>query len=1065
MFKKSLWHGLSLVFALLLVFAITASTIMETFKSAIDGALGTRSEKLVSDDEEGELYSAFTPEEKYLTSSGGLDTKKFIQGAIELNRQEGAEGSVLLKNNSENALPISKGSKVTLLGMRSHVPLLGSAFGVKVQSPVITLEDALSKNRTDFANRRADEINSRGAYNLLADGTNFDNYDFDGAGLQLNQTMIDIYESLKGQNYAYNEGARNVYDPKEPSLTDLANANSKYKDSFKDYGDAAIVVVGRPGGESIDYLPGGVAEGTGAEEPLELTQNERDIIQLATDNFEKVIVILNNTSPVEIEELKNNDKIDAILWVGFPGCYGMLGVADVISGKVSPSGALPDTYAVKNMSSPAMMNMGDFTFANADELTRKKSTKYIVEAEGIYTGYHYYETRYYDTVLNRGDASSTTGAYGSTGAWTYGQEVSYTFGYGLSYTTFNQEIVGKPKVTQSAHEITVDVTVKVTNTGKVEGKSPVSVYAQAPYTPGGVEKTAITILGFGKTGTLKAGESEEVTVHCDLQDLASYDETHDNGDGTKGTYIFDSGKYYFAVGNGAHEALNNILAKQGYNRTSNPKMDGDGNTAAVWEWNYQAAEGKTDTQTFSVSKNGTKISNQIPYADWNYYEPGKVTYLSRNNWSGTYPKTYSNMTIPAAMMDDLNGKYYTIKTDQDTSDFVWGAEGDMKFYDMVGVDYDSPLWDDLLNQVTFEEAMTLAAYAGPTFPSVDTVGFKELYLLENCGNGMTLSLNNTKDPDSPWTVSDKDNNYLWNPQVFACSPLIAATWNVDLMKELGEYVAQEALVTGLAILWGPGLNTHRHAYNGRTCEYYSEDALLSGYCALEFSIGALDYGLLAAPKHFAFNDQETNRSGVAPFMTEQRAREIELRAYQIAFEANKYDEFDSNGNKTRDRGMIGLMTSFSKIGGVECLCSRGLMTNILKEEWGFKGYAVTDIFDDTDCYTAGVYAGITGWDIRGASNFYDKTTVQTRFTDLGEPIAAENYAHDADMQQAFKDSVHNTLWAFCQTNLVNRFNSSSHLVSLMTWWRAAYIAAIAVFSVATAACVVLFIISTKKEEK
>lgn len=1057
--KKALWHGLSLVFAIVLVLAITVSVVLETFRSAIDGALGTTSEILVSSDEEGKLYEAYKPDSAYLNSNGSLNTKAFVKGAVDLNREEGAEGSVLLKNTSDNALPIAAGSKVTLLGMRSHIPLLGSAFGVKVQSPVITLEDALSKNKTDFANRAATEINTRGVFSTLADGSKFDNFDFEGAGLQINPVMVDVYDGLAGQNYAYNEGAKNVYDPKEPSLADLQAANADYKDSFKDYNDAAIVVVGRPGGESTDYLPGGVVEGTGAEEPLELTTNEREIINLATENFDKVIVLLNNTSPMEIEELKQNDKVDSILWIGFPGCYGMLGVADVISGKVAPSGGLPDLYAVKNMSSPAMMNMGDFKFSNADALTRTKSKTYIVEAEGIYTGYHYYETRYYDSVLGQGNADSKTGAYASANGWTYGEEVSYTFGYGLSYTSFKQEIVGEPVVTQSAHEITVDVTVRVSNTGNADGKTPVQVYAQAPYTKGGVEKSAIQLLGFGKTDVIKKGDSAELTVHCDLQDLASYDSTVDNGDGTKGTYIFDSGDYYFAVGNGAHEALNNILAKQGVTPSSNSKMDGEGDTSAVWKWTYNAVQGKTDTQTFSVSKHNTKISNQIPYADWNYYQPNTVTYLSRNDWQGTYPKTYKDMVIPATMMDDLNGKYYEIKTTDDTSDYVWGKEGNLKWYDYVGVDYDSPLWDDLLDQITFEEAMTLAAYGGPTFPSVDSVGFLELYLLENCGNGMTLSLNNNKDPQSPWTVSESDNNYLWNPQVFACSPLVAASFNTDMMNRLGKFVGQEALVTGLAILWGPGLNTHRHAYNGRTCEYYSEDALLSGYCALEFSIGALDYGLIAAPKHFAFNDQETNRSGVAPFMTEQRAREIELRAYQIAFEANKYDTED------KDVGMIGLMTSFSKIGGVECLCSRGLMTNILKEEWGFHGYAVTDIFDDTDCYSAGVYAGITGWDIRGASNFYEKVTVQTRFTDLGEEIKAENYAHDAAMQQAFKDSVHNTLWAFCQSNLVNRYNASSHLESQMTWWRAVYIVAIVVSAILTVAAVVLYVLSAIKKKE
>lgn len=1059
--KKSLWHGLTYLFAFLLAFAVIVSLVLEQFRTNVDEFFNTRSELLVSEDD-GTLYSTYKPEDKYLNADGTGNSKAIIQSAINIGHQEGAEGTVLLKNNG--ALPLTSSAsdktKVTLLGLRSHVPLLGSGMGVKVQGPMITLEDALSRNSTDWQNE------DKWATTFTA---GMDDFAFEGANYDLNPDTISFYDT-------WNETAKVTYNDrvsnniKEPAVADM----SGLVDGFANYNDAAIVVLGRSGSESSDYLPGSVTEGQGNTEPLELTTNEKDLLELAKDNFDKVIVLINSCNAMEIDDLKHDDEIDAILNISFPGAYGMLGVADILSGKVSPSGGLADINAAKQMSAPAMMNMGNYQFSNYvldgrnpspdSPIQRSKSGYYIMEAESIYVGYRYYETRYNDVVEKRGNAASATGVYASTGNWDYSKEVSYGFGYGLSYTTFTQEIIGEPEIHQSAHEITMDFTVRVTNTGNVAGKSIVQIYGQAPYVNGGVEKSAIQLLAFDKTDTLapsgQEGSRQELTITVDLQNLASYDNTVDNGDGTKGTYIFDKGDYYFALGNGAHDALNNVLAKKG--KTTSDGMDYNGNAALVYMWNFTpAGGGNVDKTTFSVSRNNTRISNQIPYADFNYYQDNAVTYLSRSNWSGTYPKTYDNVEAPESMLDDLNGKYYEVKTTDDTSEFTWGSTAtSWKFYQMTQADWDDYRWEELLDQMTINESMYMAAFGGPNIPTAATIGFEEISMTENNGNGIVYRFNQNLDPSAPWAIEETDKNAAWNGQVFGASPLLASTFNPDLFLTRGEFVGTESLFLGVPIIWGPGLNTHRQAYNGRNCEYYSEDPVLSGIIAMEFSYGCAEYGLIAAPKHFAFNDQETNRNGVAPFMTEQRAREVELRAYQIAIEAPKYEE--------EGFGMFGLMTSFSKIGAVECTASRGLMTNILKEEWGFHGYAVTDIFDDTDLYTACVYAGITGYDLRGSQNF-DTTqalNANNRFRDGTQvdptPLTADAYKGDATMMQALKDNNKNLLWAIAQCNLMNRYNASTHVVWQMTSWRAGYIAAITVTAVLTVGAVVMYVVSWMK---
>lgn len=1060
---------------------IIIGVVAESYKATIDTALGTLSEKFVSENTEDDpLYDKFQPSAEVLNEDGTGNSHALIQKAIDLNRQQAAEGAVLLKNNNADGqgLPLAGNSQVTLFGIRSHVSLLGSSFGVKAQGPYISLEQALTQNKTDFKNTIAYTLNNNFATGEVTRGATLDSwsgdeFEFEGAGFTVNPVMTAIYDKLN-ETYLHseNETPSAEYDPGEPSAAEIKAVNSDYAASFAEYGDAAIVVISRPSAESKDYLPGGVVDGLGAEEPLQLTANERDTIEMAKKCSDNVIVLLNSANAVEIGDLKNDPEIDSILWIGFPGCYGMLGVSDILCGRTSPSGALPDIYATYNMSAPAMQNMGNFQYENGAEMltrgagqTGGTTGNYLIEAEGIYVGYRYYETRYYDSVFGNGNAGSPVGAYASSTEWDYDKEVAYGFGYGLSYTDFTQEFEGEPEFNVSTDPETgvCDATavfhVKVTNTGDMAGKSIVQIYGQAPYTEGGVEKSAVQLLNFGKTDTLKPGESQVVSVEVDLQYIASYDNTYDNGDGTVGTYILDPGTYYFAMGNGAHDALNHMMARQGADPES---LSGESNRAMAYE--HKITEDFISSTAFSVSKTGEKISNQLDYADWNYFQPGEVTYLSRTDWAGTYPKSYTDMTlVNEELFNLLNGNYYTIQTDDDTSGITWGKDSNLMFYEMYGTDFDDAKWQELLDKMTLEEAQYLATFGGPSIPGVSSIGTVETYMTENAGNGVAVNLNASKDTGAPWSISASDPNGNWHPEVFANAPLVAASFNQDLYKKVGSFIGEEALFTGIPILWGPGLNTHRHAYNGRNGEYYSEDPVLSGSAAMEFAIGALDYGLIAAPKHFAFNDQETNRSGVAPYMLEQRAREVELRAYQIAFEATKYD------TEEVDAGMRGLMISFSKIGPVECTASYELMTEILKEEWGFKGYAVTDIYDDTDIYGAVLASGTTCFDTRGISGFYGATTLENCSTFAtqvdGSKVSAQLLSGDARLQNAVKDSCHNILYAFSQSSLMNRYNSTTHIEQTMTWWRMAYMAAIAAFGILLLASGALYVVSSKRKER
>ena len=1065
--KKAMWKGLSAVFCFVLALSMVLGGVLEANASAIDTYLGTQSTKTWTEGAEN-AYKLFTPSAEVLNADGTGNSKALIQKAIDLNRKQAAEGVVLLKNEN-NVLPLASGAKITLFGIGSHENLLGSSFGVKCWGPYISLEQALSQNKTDFANTIATTLSTNRktgevSFSKTQPAWNGDEFDFDGAGYTINPTMVEIYDKLSETFINANNGdAAAVFKSQEPGAADIAGVNANYKSSFAQYGDAAIVYIVRGSAESKDYLPGGVAEGQGITEPFELTTNELNAIAMAKECSDKVIVLVASSASVEINELKNDPEVDAILYIGSVGNYGNLGVADILCGKVNPSGGLFDIFTSQNMSAPAMQNMGDIFYANKEVVTRTggmmsfKPGADTIEAEGIYVGYRYYETRYYDCVLGQGNADSTVGAYESEGAWNYADEVTYGFGYGDSYTDFKFEIVNTPAVRMDksflgADEYYMDFDVKVTNVGKVAGKTSVQIYAQAPY-KGTIEKSAIQLMNFDKTDILEPGASETVTVTIDLQYLASFDE---HG---AGTYIFDAGDYYFAVGNGAHDALNHILAAQGY--TTADGMDYDGNAAQAYK--YAVDESIVPYKAFSVSKTGYEIKCQLPYADWNYYQPGEVVHLSRADWAGTYPKQYHNMVLTSQdLIDDLNGLYYDVKTTDDTSSITWGVNNGMHISDMAGVVYTDPAWDKLLDQLTLEEAMYLFTFGGPSIPGADSIGAVEVYMTENAGNGIAVALNASKTPDAPWAIPETDPNGTWHPEVFCSATLGASSFNPELYFELGKFVGEESLFSGINILWGPGLNTHRHAYNGRNGEYYSEDPILSGVAAMEFAIGALENGLVAAPKHFAFNDQETQRGGVSPYMTEQRAREVELRAYQYAFEADKYDtaEFDA--------GMRGLMTSFSKIGAVECTCSYGLMTEILINEWNFIGYAVTDIYDDTDLWTAVLNSGTTCYDTRGQAGFYNTTFMEGnrlfKTQTNSDTLTANLIDGDLNLQQKLKDAVHKNIYAWSVSHVMNRYTGEVHVDWNFTWWRGIYIGLEVVSGALMVGCAALYIMSLKRKE-
>ena len=993
--KKNVWRGLCYLFAALILLGATAGSALEANRNVVDGFLGTKSYAVVSEST-GELYTTFTADY--------ADTDALVAAHQAMGEQLMEEGAVLLKNSG--ALPLAESARsVTLLGLRADAnTLYGATVGVNVPpSQNVSLTQALTER-----------------------------------GFAVNETANAAYGAIKDKGFnklspsfsGVPAGEEPIYAVLEPSIEDLIAAESTFMGSIEQFHDAAIVVLGRPGSEAADYYPGamGIDPASGARNPLALTDAERDLVAFAGENFGTVIVLINSANAMELRELQENDQISAILWIGWPGNYGMRGVADILTGEVNPSGALADIYASDTTSAPAMANFGVIGWSNAADYLDTAVDRgdfYLIEAEGIYTGYRYYETRYADLVMGQGNADSEVGAFDSEGAWRYDEEVVYPFGYGLSYTAFEKTLTD---VAVDVEKGAVTAKVAVKNTGDVAGKTPVQLYAQAPYIPGGVEKSAIVLLDFAKTDVLEPGASCELEIVADLKNLTSYDEKDAQ------TYILDAGDYWFTVADGSHAAVNNVLAAQGF--------AAEGDAANARSWSY-SPEGGVDKTTYAVSVGGAQVKNQLADADFNTWAEGTVTYLSRADWAGTWPRAYDDLALTEAMLPYLKNDFYEIKTGDDVSGITFGsasAEG-LTISDMKGAAYDDERWEDLLNQLDLQEAAVFITQGNRNAPAMASIGFAGGQYTENSPNGFNAKLAAYSDENSPWFVPEDDPNAEYQCNDMGCAPLVAATFNRAFAEAYGVLWGNDSLFNGLPFIWGPGLNLHRHAYNGRNGEYYSEDPVLSGYTGLAIARGALTKGLICAPKHFAFNDQESNRNGVAPFMTEQKARELELRSFQIAVEG----------------GTLGLMTSFSRLGPVYVSAHIGLISGILNGEWGFRGYVITDMVNPASYMTwkESVIAGTTNFDTNEVSELWaDYLTADTNA-----------FSGDAAMLAAIRDRVHSTMYVYAQSNALNGIDASSHRVELNTWWRTAYRAVHYGAIALTALCALMYVVSAIVEKR
>lgn len=1021
--KKSgrrVWRGVTTATASLLALSVCASTVVDGFRTDIDKFLGTKSTKLVTEDSDGT--------DLYTFKSDYTSTTELLHGIQDVGERMSEEGSVLLKNNG--ALPLTKDEtqKITLLGFSSYYPVQGGDMG----------SSFIANTGTD-----ADTVDMVGA--------------FKAKGFGLNQTVADMYEALKpmyksevqswGGTVEYNHitapSTTGVFSSKEPSQAAMDSQDAGWKDSMND-NNVMIVTIARSASENGSYNPGtaGVdpTQNLNQTDPLGLSDDERDLINAAVTakaaNGGKVIVLLNNVSAMEVQEIEDNVGVDAILQVGLPGGYGFYGVADILSGAVSPSGHLTDTYAVKNASAPSAQNFGDLQWANANPDISMNDA--VVEAENIYIGYKYYETRYFDTVMGQGNAASTVGS--STGsAWNYDDEVTYPFGYGLSYTTFEQTL-DNLNVDLENETVTANVTVK--NTGSVAGKDVVQLYVSLPYTDydkeHGVEKAAIQLLDYGKTAELAPGASETVTITADMQNMASWDSTADNAAGTKGCYILDSGDYWFTIGNGAHEAVQNVLAAEGQD------VGGDADKAKSWNL------GSQDTTTFATTKNGTAVENQLADMDVNYWLPGTATYLTRADWEGTFPKTYKDLTASDEMIDILDNDIYEINANGDPSTVTFGADNGLTLADLKGVsDINDERWDMLMDEITLEECMIRTGFGGTSTKVIESIMSPEA--IQNDGpNGFnSYPLGQYANTDAttgdPCVVDANDPNLTYKMGTMVNETVIAQTFNKDLAADYGRVIGNYSLWANTAIFWGIGTNLHRLPYNARNHEYYSEDAVLTAGQGTAYAAAAMEYGVIIAPKHLAFNDTEINRTGISVFMTEQQARENELRGTQGIVE---------------NAHVLGVMTAYNRVGITQDNAHTGLMKNILRNEWGFQGLISEDFIQNAN-YVVLKEAVLNG--VTMSCNTGDNTMAAV--SEKYPYWTVEAVSQDTTMMTALKQAMKYQNYALANSNAMDGMASSTRLVSVRTWYDNALVAVQVVFAALTVLAAAMYVLNDRKSKK
>ena len=988
-FNRSVWCLLTVFFGILLVIAVVGSVMANTYAANLNGLLGidpyNRIDVEGEDGGDTEYYKS-----EFYKADGSYDDKAMRANSLKVSQEVACEGSVLLWNN--DALPLAKTAKVSLFGI-SAVDYLygGSGSGFIQVTTAETLKSALEKKGVS--------VNAKlwNAYKL-----NRTSYGRSTA------TLTDI-----DPNYAEFKVGEVPWSALDS--TTLGNATA----TIPSYGDAAVMVISRNGSENGD-----TAFSTSEcldNSYMDLAKEEAATLERLkglkeAGKIKKIVLLINTANAMQFKNIVNYG-VDACMWVGMGGNASLGQLADLLVGDADPSGHLVDAYAYDVDSAPANENFGNFVFTSYGKLpatqTYTHNTKYVVYQEGIYVGYRYYETRYEDAVIGGRNATSAAGVKAGAGDWNYKSEVAFPFGYGSGYTTFEHSGY---TVKREGDDYKVSMTIRNAGT-KHAGKDVMQVYLQKPYTDydrdNGIEKAAVELVGFAKTKELAPGESQTLTVTVEGEDFKTYDAYG------KKTYILEKGDYYLAAGNDAHDALNNVLAAKGY--TTADGMDAAGNPAFAFKVDVAA----DDYEKYAVSSDtGNPITNQFDNADINLYEGTKdqsITYLSRRDWQATYPSAYKMSCTTEIMLRDMQYGYDPAEREGD----------EMPLYDTVGqygeltlamlketedgkpIAYGDPLWDELLNQMSWEEQNLMCTYGSNAIAGAESVAAP-----------------GAKVKDGPGGIGIANKN-LDSLMAFPTEVLMASTWNEELVERLGNAFGMEILHVGYTGIYGPGANIHRSAYSGRTWEYYSEDGFMSGKMFAAETRGLQNRGVIVFTKHFLLNEQEWNRYGGTVWANEQTIREIYLKGFEAGV-----TEGHANG----------LMSSFNRIGCIWSGKHRGLMTEVTRNEWGFVGLIETDAGVGTHMLDAKAMAEavVAGQDL---------------WMSGGSDAAFNGYKNNATVCLAIRESCHRILYTQLHSSAMNGVDINARFEKVVPWWQAALIAGISVAAVVTALCLAMAVLS------
>lgn len=926
------------------------------------------------------------------SSDSAMSDADCMEEGRDVDTEIESEGAVLLRNEN-NTLPLEKGSKVTILGAMSYNYICGGtgSAGGKYDEYTYTMKEAFDGSKTEGSGVSTEkylDVNEK-AWNWLEEavgGSRNADSKYEG------HTGTGELSTIAGSDYVENKDAYGNGDWGGYSRV-CEFDESVYednKDSFMQdgYNDVAIVTFGRSGAEGaspvMDYDGDGVAS-TGTTY-LQLSEDELGLLDFCNKNYDKTIVLINSSTPIELGEIEQEEYgVDACLWIGHPGEAGLVGVAQVLTGDVNPSGHLVDTYAYDMSTMPSFYNNDDNKYTNVENIKtgfdQSNNFGYYQYEEGIYVGYRFYETAdaegYFDS-----DAF-TTHEWKNGTAKGYDEVVQYPFGYGLSYTTFDEEVTAS-NIDLTAHSSN-SITVKVTNTGDVAGKQVVQLYQEAPYgtdeTCGisgvGLQKSAKALIGFQKTGIIEPGESEEVTITFDTDDLASFDSYG------HGCYVLEKGDYKFHIGLNAHEDVcdpveaslsesiiydeDNAGARSSDEEVAKVAMSdvdaGDGNmldgylsrsdftggmetimqhessckeealSDALVDVLATPALGTTE-YTYETYENGQKVQKTTTkYVGGADYE----AYATDENVDG------KDQNDDSYLYDDENtehkidyGKVYYVVVD-DNGDPVVDDDGNYQVTEdetskrldvncefLKDVDYSNEIWAYLLDETTLDEQINVQGNLGWSTPAVESV-------------------NKTREDvvDGPGESGNGNSSYGTNTW-FTSAVVNASTWNPYLLNKLGIAYAHQSIKNNLAGAYAPAMNTHRTPFGGRNFEYYSEDGFIGGKMGAAEVAGLQSEGIYVYIKHMAMNDNDTNRDGNITWFSEQAAREIMLKDYEICVKETYVvdDDEAGTGHFETGQGTLGIMASLNRDG--ISMFHPGMYRTILRNEWGFNGLVVTD---------------------------------------------------------------------------------------------------------------------------